>query len=294
MSKKSILLKQRPLAERYPDMDYPEDSNEEWDATHQKFKEFERGAMNVLDQLDAIDSEEEAPPPPPAPKKVAPKRFTPANGYLQYVMAIVFKYGCEENEHYQHAPDAAVDAPDVLAEKERIMMARAGAKRFVEWLDIHKETLNAHMLACGNEDLCDFYRVLQQFSYLTEERVTPIENNVWSGSAIDADTRITVYPSQENQEGAQFVDVNATQALILRVCHHINHLPGYVLDFLSQVFPEGKTHRFTDLWEKQLMQNYGAKNDLLKWANSGCNELESSILNLYASVNISIEWLKKK
>ena len=300
MSKKSILLKQRPLQERYLEMDYPEDSEDEWRATKQKFQEIERGAMDVLDQLDAIDSDDEivvqkSAPPPPKKSPVAKKkkRFTQAWGYLQYVMAVVHKVGCADNAEYASPPDPVHDSAALLAEKERIVTARSGATRFLEWLHTHKQALNEHMLQCGNDDLCEFYRVLQTHQYLTEERVAPTENNVWSGLAIDADTRITVYPSQTNQEDAHHVDVNAKQALILRVCHHVNHLPGYVLDFLSDVFPEGTSHNFTQLWEQQLMTNYGKKDDF-KWSNANCNELEACILNLYTSIAISIEWLKKK
>ena len=296
--KKSILLKQRPLYERYPNMDYPENSDDESAETRAKFEKIRGGPMDVLDELDAFMEEAEAPvpslvkkeTPPPSKKKTAAKRFTPASGYLHYIMTIAYKYGCSENEHYQNPPDEVNDSPELLEEKRAIIERQTGQKRFYVWLEEHKTTINSHMLKSGNEKLCEFYQVLMTYPRLAVTKVTPTNTNAWSGSAIDADTRITVYSAEGDKRS---IDVNENQGVVLRICHQVNHLPGYVLEFLSDAFPEGNTHRFPDLWENQLMGKYAKQTELLKWTNSNCNQLEEDILNLYSAINITIEWLKK-
>ena len=271
-------MKRKTLSERYADLDYPDNSEDELKHVTDIFSQISKKNRGSMDAFAAMLEEFEPQPP------------SWALHLVQGMQAIAFKLGCSENSLYKTPPDATRDSPDTMKDKQAAMKANTGLRQLTTWLKGHAESVNGVMRTAleKNTAMSDFYELLCTSQEMRiEEQPRPV--NAWSvdGQA----THVVMLFKKGSAEDGTAVSVSGEQARILAVCHQVNHLIGYMLTALMECKPAGKAHTFTELWSQLAMVHCNEPN-LLSWEEKACTAFELHLLGMYAALEVSVRWLK--
>lgn len=315
---------EEPLYTRYLEFDYPESDSEEIKQTEFKFQKLIQGAaaaamsspssdidddamkdfMNMdLDnwEIGSVKKEEEEEkkkvPLEKKPKikkekekeeeKKTDMRFTAGRGLFYSARMMMYALGCFKNTKYANF---SKDVP----EHQIIMTDRTIFKQFEEFINKQKELLLQLMTAENpNESLVEFIELLQKYPIITCTELSDDEDggiNAWSGSNIDGRVRVSVYQEDAVPMG---VFVNKEQATILTILHAVTHCAIYLHEIVQKHIPAGMDHSYLELWETKMAIKNGKEPDIRKWNVKGATPFETQLMDLFAAINISNEWIKR-
>jgi len=303
----SELIRPMPLYQRYMDIDYPQSLDDEVKLVKDKYQKLtgEGGVEMDFDDLENMDlgDDNDNNVVVPKPKKTAATatkkkeqetvRFTPGRGFAHAVRIFIYAVCCKENPKYNPLTRDIPEFEDICTHQKIHNQFDTHMKKQKQDIKDLLENDNP------NYTIKDFINLLETYPFIVTKQLEAESKdhvNAWSGSDFDATTEVVVYPSKEDvTKKVKCVYVNKNQADILCYMHQILHWETYLMRIICDHKPAGGGD---DLFLKDAVNSIMSKThakdmDINKWKPTEASAFEKQIMNLFAAIYITSEWIKR-
>lgn len=280
----SILLKKSALYKRYPDLDYPENSEDEIRAVEAAMKKPNpMSALKALAALGAKKEESEKNAGPTIPP--TGERYTLGRAVVHVARVYVVHAFCIEHTAIKNKDSSNLDYEHF-----------SDSERFFKKLKEQVKSMKDYMASIISDDAvmkpfwdkfsqCDSFHVAESLE--TEKRL-----NAWSNQEELGLVLCVLKHRKESEQWGVYVTPN--QARILSTYHCISHIHAYVLNAILPRLSQYSTrdNELLKVWD-QVLTNHKTM-DVMTWKYASASPVEKTLMDIFTAIFVVGEWMKEK